>query len=446
MSIRSHAWVRTRTAVWAWTATLLVCPAASRAEQPAYAALNPNLANAFSALMETPTAANLEAVRGLLAADGSYDPYSDLTEFDKLLHEGKNQEAVALVVKSQPNLLLSPRAHRLAAEAAERLGDKTLAARETVFAARCVEGILATGDGSESRLFRVARPSDEADLLDAKFQTRIDRQGLIFRDGMKYDKVLGQDGNTYWFDVSLFFERTLTMPVQSPAAAAGGPTAPATQAAVARPATAPVPTQGPEGRATVPPADGVQTLIQVGRDAYRAGQNDVALAALDAAIARDPRNAGIHVDRGNLRYVQREYRQAIADFSAAIGLDAGCATAHSNRAFAWNALGEPDKAITDFNAAIRLQANFGRAYNGRGSRLSGQGHDRHGHRRFRRGDPPQPELRRGLREPRCGLCQEGEQDAGRCGRGQGESAPRIQSESHQPGRHGGQDRGQLRTG
>ena len=181
MLIRSRTWVRTWTAVLAFTATWLACPAVSRAEQPPQAALGPNMANAFSALVAKPTSANLQAVRGLLAADRSYDPYSDdLTQLNKLLHEGKNQEAIALAVKSQPNLLLSPQAHRLAAEAAKRIGDQNLAAAETAFADRCVEGILATGDGSESRPFLVARVSDEADLLDAKFKTQINSQTLDF--------------------------------------------------------------------------------------------------------------------------------------------------------------------------------------------------------------------------------------------------------------------------
>ena len=91
-----------------------------------------------------------------------------------------------------------------------------------VFADRCVDGILATGDGSESRPFLVARMSDEADLLDAKFKTQIDSQGLIFRDDKRYDKILGKDGNTYWFDVSMPLDRVPAGAAQSPVAAAAG--------------------------------------------------------------------------------------------------------------------------------------------------------------------------------------------------------------------------------
>lgn len=360
MLIRSRTW----TVVLAFAASFSAYTAVSRAGQPGHDALNPNMAKAFTTFVEQPTSANLQTVRGLLVTDRGYNPYSDeLTQLRKLLHDGKNQEVIALVAKSQPNLLLSPQAHRLAAEAAEKIGDKTLAARERGFADRCVDGILAMGDGSESRPFLVARMSDEADLLDAKFKTRIESQGLIFREERKLDKVLGKDGNTYWFDVGLFFERELTAPVRSPVVAVSGGTA---QAASTQ-------TPGREARGTPSPVAGEKAIIQLGLEAYRAGQNDVALAALGEAIALDPKNAGIYVDRGNVRYVQREYKQAIADFSEAIRLDPGYATAYSNRGFAWNSLGELEKAVTDFNAAIRLQANFSRAYNGRGCAFQARG-------------------------------------------------------------------------
>ena len=131
MSIRSHAWVRTWTLVLTFAASFLACPAVSRAEEAWYAALGPNMQGAFTALVEQPTAANLQAVRGLLAADRAYSPYSDdLARLKQLVHDGKDREAAALVVKSQPNLLLSPAAHQLAAKAAERIGDEKSAAGE----------------------------------------------------------------------------------------------------------------------------------------------------------------------------------------------------------------------------------------------------------------------------------------------------------------------------
>jgi len=324
----------------------LAFPAGSRAEPPRYTALSQSVAQAFAALVEKPTSANFQAVRGFLVADPMYNPYSDdMTQLKNLLDDGKNQEVIALLVKSQPNLLLSPRAHRLAAEAAVRIGDKNLAARETDFATRCEDGIQATGDGSESHPFLVARMSDEVDLLAAKFETRIDNQGLIFRDNQKYDRVLAKDGKTYWFDVSMLLRREKAAAVEKPVAATAG-------------------------RDRVA---GTSPLVQRSRDAYRDGRNDEAISLLDEAIKLDPNNAGIHVDRGNVWYVKQAYERAIADFSEAIHLDPNCATAYCNRAFALNTVGGLDEAVTDFNAAIRLEAQFGRAYNGRGRVFQAKG-------------------------------------------------------------------------
>ncbi|MGA2259095.1 MAG: tetratricopeptide repeat protein, partial [Thermoguttaceae bacterium] len=344
---QSRSWGRTWTVALAFAATSVACPAAGRAAQPGYAALSPNMAQAFSAFMEKPTSDNLQAVRGLLVAERAYNPYSaDLTQLKNLLREGKNQDVIALLAKSQPNLLLSPRAHNFASEAAKRTGDENLAATEMVSATRCVDGILATGDGSPSRPFQIARMSDEADLLSAKFATQIDSQRLVFRDDQHYDRVLGKDGRTYWFDVSMLMDRAKAAEVELRVAMVpGGPAAPAAEAVPA--GTAVPSTQGvPASRDSLA---GTTALVQRGLDAYRQGRNDEAVTALSEAIALDPRNAGIHVDRGNVWYVKQEYERAITDFSEAIHLDPSCATAYCNRALALNTLGGQDEAITDFN-------------------------------------------------------------------------------------------------
>jgi tetratricopeptide (TPR) repeat protein len=350
----------------AFIVSLLAWPTLSSGEQAWYAAVSSKLQSAFSTLMEKPTAANLQAARGLLGGDRAYAPYSDdLAQLNTLLKAGEYQEVITRFAKSQPNLLLCPAAHRLAADAAIRLGDKKSAVAETAFAAHCVEGIRATGDGSESRPFAVARMSDEADLLEAAFKTRIHSQGLVFHGDQKYDRVLADDGNIYWFDVSLPVEHAAEAAAQSAVAGvSGGSSNPVPLAA------SPAQTRA-EARGTVTPE--VKALVERGLTAYHAGHNDEALAVLSDAIKRDPRNASIHVDRGNVWYVQREYQPAIADFSEAILLDPTYAAAYGNRAFAWNAMGDPDQAITDFNAAIRLQADFGRAYNGRGCAFQAKG-------------------------------------------------------------------------
>ena len=360
------AWVRSWTVVLAFSATLLACPAGGRAEPAWYSSLGPDMQGAFKALMSKPASGNLQAVRALLAADRAYAPYADdLTRLNNLLREGKDKEVIALFAKSQPNLLLSPMAHRLASEAAKRIGDQSSAAAESSFATSCVEAIRATGDGSESRPFLVARVADETDLLGMAFHTGIHTQGLVFHGDSRFDRVVADDGNVYWFDVSLPVDHVGAAPVQSPVAAASEPSRPAAESADSGAETSPEESADRDSPA--------KALVESGLEAYRAGRNDEALSALSKAIAEDPRNAAIHVDRGNVWYVQQEYQPAIADFTEAILLDPENASAYCNRAFAWNALGDQDQAITDFNAAISLQADFGRAYNGRGRAFQAKG-------------------------------------------------------------------------
>jgi tetratricopeptide (TPR) repeat protein len=338
---------------------------------------------ALSAAALAPTAANLQTFRSVLVADPAYDPYSDdLNQLGKLVRKGQHREAAAFFNKSLPNLLLSPRAHDLASKAALGLGDKATAQAESMRQAAYLDAIAATGDGSQARPFRIARLSDEEDFLTARYNARINSQGLVFQDDRKFDRVFASDGATYWFDVGMFFERKpATPPSAAVAAAANTPVNIPPVDALANGA-APTTTSDPKPALTAEAPDdtakpvkqntpSVETspgkaAAQRGREAYRARKYDAAIAALDEAIQLEAKNASFHVDRGNASYARRDYPKAVADFSEAIHLDPQYATAYSNRAFALSTMGDQDRAIADFNSAIRLQANFGRAYNGRG--------------------------------------------------------------------------------
>ena len=300
-----------------------------------------------------------------------------------------------------------------------------------------------SGHGRRQRVvpFLVARVSDEADLLDAKFKTQIDSRPLSSATARSTTRFSAGTENV--------LVRREHAP--SPAGQRSRPAQSPVQAAVAGPAARdrwnpcrghtgwkPV-SAGSSTRATAK----AKALIQRGLDAYHAGQNDAALSALSEAIRLDPRNADIHVDRGNVWYVQQEYKQAITDFSEAIRLDPGCATAYGNRAFALNTLGDKDKAITDFNAAIRLQANFGRAYNGAARAFQAKGMLDTAIADFDEAIRLEPEPRRGLRKSQCGPRQEGQQGPGRCRRGQGESTAGRQGESRRLDHCLGQGPGQV---
>ena len=204
MLIRSRAWVRTRTAVLAFTALLLAGASRGQAEQAE--CLDAKMMEAVKVLVVEPTPANFQAVRAILATESGYNPFSDdLERLDKLVQAGKYYEALNFYARSLSNLVLSVRAHYLASEAAAEVGNKTFADMEMRFAVNCLDSILATGDGSASKPFVAVRLSDEADVLKTRFHTAIDGEELVFRGDKPCTKVLGKDGRAYWFDVSMIF-------------------------------------------------------------------------------------------------------------------------------------------------------------------------------------------------------------------------------------------------
>lgn len=118
--------------------------------------------------------------------------------------EKKYKEAQAALEKAMPNLLLSPRAHPCAAMAAEGLGEAEKAKAERDAAAKCIEGMLATGDGSPEKPYTVSRVSDECDLLRHLKKAR-NVQGLRQKDGKSFDVMQCADGTEVWFDITAVF-------------------------------------------------------------------------------------------------------------------------------------------------------------------------------------------------------------------------------------------------
>ena len=82
------------------------------------------------------------------------------------------------------------------------------------------------------------------------------------------------------------------------------------------------------------------------------------------------------------------------------------AEAYRNRGFAYEEKGELDKAIADYTEAIRLNPKDAAAFFGRGVYMQ-ERRPRQGHRRLYRGHSTQPEIRRGVLQPRRCLRDEG---------------------------------------
>jgi len=87
-----------------------------------------------------------------------------------------------------------------------------------------------------------------------------------------------------------------------------------------------------------------------------------ALAALDQAIAKDPRDAKALLNRGALRTSQRDAKGALSDLNAVIQIDPHNPLALAARADARGALGDYEGAFADSDAAIANGMRIPRMY------------------------------------------------------------------------------------
>ena len=159
----------------------------------------------FAKFLEKPGRETYLAVFKAVTEAESYDPYSmELNGAWDLIKERKFKEAQEKLEKAMPNLLLSPRAHSMAAMAAEGLDDAAKAKAEREAAAKCLDGMLATGDGSPDKPYLVTRVSDEYDLLRHLKKARTS-QGLRHKGGKAFDVMSCADGTEVWFDITVVF-------------------------------------------------------------------------------------------------------------------------------------------------------------------------------------------------------------------------------------------------
>jgi len=152
--------------------------------------------------VQSPDRDNYLAFRAKLIASDAYEPYSD--EVDTaggLYEENKIDEARDTLQNAMGNLILSPRAHQLLGFLYHKLGDDNLAQMEMMISQACIEGILATGDGSEEKPYIVARTSDEHDVIES-FEKQHKMQSLSHRGKKHLDLIQCTDGSAYWFDIT----------------------------------------------------------------------------------------------------------------------------------------------------------------------------------------------------------------------------------------------------
>ncbi len=156
----------------------------------------------ISDFLAEPNGENLLRLRAVIEASGAYDAGSDGDErLAGMIDQRAYHEAQDLVDDLMPGWLLSPRVHRLAAEAAENRGDEEAAARARYMLRACTKGILLAGDGTEERPFPILHVSDEYEIIDVMGKEPVD-QRLAGGEAGLCDVIRCSDGTEVWFDVS----------------------------------------------------------------------------------------------------------------------------------------------------------------------------------------------------------------------------------------------------
>lgn len=117
-----------------------------------------------------------------------------------LAQQGQAAAVLAGLESLLPGAFLNPGTHLLLSEAHRQLGQPEEAEREAVWYRATMSGILATGDGSINRPWRVLMISDEYDVLQALRKVSI-RQELVTTAHGECDRQVCQDGTEYYFEL-----------------------------------------------------------------------------------------------------------------------------------------------------------------------------------------------------------------------------------------------------
>jgi protein O-mannosyl-transferase len=97
--------------------------------------------------------------------------------------------------------------------------------------------------------------------------------------------------------------------------------------------------------------------------AYAAlGNNDAALADLNASVEIDPENKNAYKNRSVVYFNLGKYENAIKDYTSFIQFDKSDVSIWYSRGMLYRSFGKFDDAISDLNRALQLDAKYGLAY------------------------------------------------------------------------------------
>ena len=156
----------------------------------------------FLSYVSDPNRDTYLCARAAIVDSAQYSPYSnDLTDIELAVERNDLVAARRLASESIANLLLSPGFHLLLSKLAKADGNATAEKVELQLAVSCAEGILLTGNGTESSPYLVLRMSDEYDIL-AFLGLKFAGQALVEKDKRDFDCISVRNGRDLWFDVS----------------------------------------------------------------------------------------------------------------------------------------------------------------------------------------------------------------------------------------------------
>jgi hypothetical protein len=176
--------------------------AGSAIEQRASACVSIGMEREFIRFVEQPTADSYLAARdAMLQVEPETLVAADLVHLGRLLSGGKFEQLLEHAESLPATAALSPRIHYFAAEASAALGDAERAELEQLLFVACLQGILATGDGSPHSPYIICHASDENDVLEA-LEKRPEQRSMVQLESAVCEVVDCQDESQVWFDVT----------------------------------------------------------------------------------------------------------------------------------------------------------------------------------------------------------------------------------------------------
>ncbi len=156
----------------------------------------------FTRFLELPGRATyLAARRAWLRLNVSPLSPADLQTVAELLAAGEFAAVIECVHGWQARAAFSPRAHYFAAEAHTALGEAEDAEVERWAFSACLQGILATGDGTRHKPYVISQLPDEYDVLKLLGLTCV-KQHLVQRGRRSCDVISCHDSSQLWFNIS----------------------------------------------------------------------------------------------------------------------------------------------------------------------------------------------------------------------------------------------------